>query len=186
MIAVLRARPALGAGVIGGYVLLATYARQLASQIPDAVVPALVVGGVALVAVAWGWPLERLGLGTSRPATRIMGGLAIAVVLLIPTAARVGSMALLPPAVAVAAIAVSIGEEVAFRGVLFAALEDAGGPAVAVVGTTALWTAAHALSHPPQFLWSVAAAGLLLGVWRMACRDLVAPIIGHVIADLAL
>ena len=186
MIAVLRTHPALRAGVIGAYVLLATYARVLATEIPNALVPALILGGVALAAAAWGWPLDRLGLGTSRLATRIIGGLAIAVVLLIPTAARVSSIALLPPAVALAAIAVSIGEEVAFRGVLFAALEDAGGPALAVIGTTALWTAAHALSHQPEFLWPVAAAGLLLGVWRMACRDLVAPIIGHVIADLAL
>jgi membrane protease YdiL (CAAX protease family) len=93
---------------------------------------------------------------------------------------------LLPAGLAAAAIAVSIGEELAFRGALFAALEDAGGAAVAVVGTTALWTAAHALSHPPEFLFSVAAAGLLLGVWRMACRDLIGPIIAHVIADLAL
>ena len=29
-------------------------------------------------------------------------------------------------------------------------------------------------------------AGLLLGTWRWACRDLVGPILGHVIADLAL
>jgi hypothetical protein len=27
---------------------------------------------------------------------------------------------------------------------------------------------------------------LLLALWRWACRDLVGPIIGHVIADLAL
>jgi hypothetical protein len=49
-----------------------------------------------------------------------------------------------------------------------------------------LWTAAHAFSHPPAFLGAVAAAGLLLALWRWAGRDLVAPIIGHVIADLAL
>ena len=186
MLAVLRARPAVRAGVLGGYILLVTYARVLATEIPDAVVPALILGGVALVAAAWGWPLERLGIGTSRLGTRLIGGLALAVVLLIPTAARVSSLAFLPPAVALAAVAVSIGEEVAFRGALFAALEDAGGAKLALIGTTALWTAAHALSHPPEFLLSVAAAGLLLGVWRMACRDLVAPIIAHVIADLAL
>jgi membrane protease YdiL (CAAX protease family) len=149
-------------------------------------VPALVIGGVALAAAAWGWPTERLGLGTSRLAMRVVGGFALAVVLLLPAAARVSAVPLLPASLAVAAIVVSIGEELAFRGALFAALEDAGGAPVAVVGTTALWTAAHALSHPPEFLFSVAAAGLLLGVWRMACRDLVAPIVAHVIADLAL
>ena len=172
--------------MLGAYILLATYARVLATEIPDALVAALILGGVALVAAAWGFAPERLGLGTSRLATRVIGGFALAIVLLIPTAARVGTIALLPPANAVAANAVSIGEEVAFRGALFAALEDLGGAPLAVVGTTVLWTAAHALSHPPEFLWPVAAAGLLLGVWRMACKDLVAPIIGHVIADLAL
>jgi len=149
-------------------------------------VPALVLGGVALALTAWGWPAARLGLGRSRLGLRLLGGLALAVVLLLPAAVRVGAIPLVPPALAVAAIAVSVGEEIAFRGALFAALEEAGGAPLAVVGSTAVWTAAHALSHPPGFLLTVAAAGLLLALWRLACRDLVAPIIGHVIADLSL
>ena len=174
------------AGILGAYILLIEYARVLATEIPYAVVPALLIGGLALAAAAWGWPPDRLGLGISRLPMRVVGGFALAVVLLLPAAARVAAVPVLPVGLAVAAIAVSIGEEVAFRGALFAALEEVGGAPVAVVGTTALWTAAHALSHPPEFLFSVAAAGLLLGLWRMACRDLVGPIIGHVIADLAL
>jgi membrane protease YdiL (CAAX protease family) len=146
----------------------------------------LILGGAALVLTAWGWPSEKLGLGTRRLPLRVVGGLALAVVLLLPAAARLTALPILPPALALAAVVVSIGEEIAFRGALFAALEEAGGTTAAVVGSTALWTAAHALSHPPQFLFAVAAAGLLLGVWRAACRDLVGPIIGHVIADLAL
>jgi membrane protease YdiL (CAAX protease family) len=149
-------------------------------------VPALVLGGVALALTAWGWPADKLGLGWSRLGLRIVGGLALAVVLLLPAAARVTAVPMLPPALAVAAIAVSVGEEIAFRGALFAALEELGGAPLAVIGSTALWTAAHALSHPPAFLLTVAAAGLLLAMWRLACRDLVAPIIGHVIADLSL
>src|SRR5439155_1714709 len=57
---------------------------------------------------------------------------------------------------------------------------------VAAPGSTLLWTVARALSPPPEFLGAVAAAGLLLAVWRWACKDLVAPIVGHVVADLAL
>ncbi|HZQ49013.1 MAG TPA: CPBP family intramembrane glutamic endopeptidase [Candidatus Dormibacteraeota bacterium] len=186
MLAVLRTRPAVRAAVLAAYILLVEYARTLSEQIPYAVVPALAIGGAALALAAWGWPAERIGLGTTRLATRVVGGLALAVVLLIPTAARVGAMASLPLDVALAAVLVSVGEEIAFRGALFAALEDVGGGGLAVVGTTAIWTAAHALSHPPQFLFAVAAAGLLLGIWRMAFRDLVGPIIAHVIADLAL
>jgi membrane protease YdiL (CAAX protease family) len=133
-----------------------------------------------------GWPAQRLGLSTSRLGLRVLGGFALAGVLLLPAAARAGGAPFLPAGLAAAAIAISIGEEVAFRGALYAALEDLGGAPLAVVGTTVLWTAAHALSHPAEFLPAVAAAGLLLGLWRWACRDLVAPVIGHVIADLAL
>ena len=186
MLAVLADRPALRAGALAVLILAIEYGRVLATEIPNAAVPALLLGGVALGAVAVGRPAERLGLGTSRLPTRVLGGLALAVVLLIPTAARVTAAPFLPAGLALAAIAVSIGEELAFRGALFAALEDAGGGALAVVGTTAAWTAAHALSHPLEFLFPVAAAGLLLGIWRLACRDLVAPIIAHVLADLSL
>jgi len=99
---------------------------------------------------------------------------------------RWGGGPLLPAGLAAAAIAVSIGEEIAFRGALYAALDELGGAPLAILGSTVLWTLAHALSHPPAFLLSVAAAGLLLALWRWACKDLVGPIIGHVIADLAL
>lgn len=153
---------------------------------PYAAVPALLLGGVALALTAWGRPASTLGLGTSRLWFRVLGGLALAVVLLLPAAARLTAVPILPPVLAVAAVAVSVGEEIAFRGALFAALEEAGGAPLAVIGSTVLWTAAHALSHPPEFLFAVAAAGLLLALWRLWCRDLVAPIIGHVIADLAL
>ena len=111
---------------------------------------------------------------------------ALAGVLLLPAAVRWGGGPVLSPELGLAAVAVSVGEEVAFRGAVFAALEQAGGPVLAVLGSTAAWTAAHALSHPPAFLPAVAAAGLLLGAWRWAVRDLVGPIVGHVLADLAL
>ena len=173
-------------GVLGAYILGVEWARALIATAPYAAVPALVLGGLALALTAWGWPADKLGLGRTRLGLRILGGLALAVVLLLPAAARVTAIPLLPPALAIAAIAVSVGEEIAFRGALFAALEEAGGAPLAVIGSTALWTAAHALSHPPAFLFAVAAAGLLLALWRLACRDLVGPIVGHVIADLAL
>jgi membrane protease YdiL (CAAX protease family) len=171
------------------YALLALgieYARVLAGRIPDLEVPSLVIGGLALCGLAVGWRPRDLGLGTSRMAGRLLGGLALAVVLLLPAAVRWGGGPVLGPSLALAAVAVSVGEEVAFRGALFAALEAAGGPAWAVLGSTAVWTLAHAISHPPEFLPAVAAAGLLLALWRWACRDLVGPIVAHVLADVAL
>jgi membrane protease YdiL (CAAX protease family) len=108
-------------------------------------------------------------------------------VLLLPAAMRWTSLpGPLPAPLAVAAVAVSVGEELAFRGALYQALEQAAGPFTAVAGSTLAFVAAHVLSHPPAFLLAVAAAGLLLGLWRWACKDLVAPIAAHVLADLAL
>ena len=181
-----RTRPIFRAGFVAACVLCIEWARALVETQPYMVTAALIVGGAALGLVAFGSSADRLGLGTSRFGLRIVGGLALGAVLLLPAAARSGSAPLLPAGLAVAAVAVSIGEEVAFRGALYAALDEVGGAPLAIVGSTVLWTAAHALSHPPAFLAAVAAAGLLLALWRWACRDLVAPIIGHVIADLAL
>jgi membrane protease YdiL (CAAX protease family) len=186
ILALRRSNPALRAAVVGTYVLLAEWGRALIQTQPRLAIAALVLGGAALGVVAVGWPPDRLGLGTSRFGLRVLGGLALAAVLLLPAAVRSSAVPLLPAGLAVAAIAVSVGEELAFRGAFYAALDELGGAPVAILGSTVVWTAAHALSHPPAFLWAVAAAGLLLALWRWACRDLVAPIIGHVMADLAL
>ena len=180
------ARPALRVGVLLVYIVGVEWARALVGTAPYAAIPALVLGGLALAMTAWGWSRSSLGLGSSRLGLRLLGGVAIAAVLLLPAAVRAGAAPMFPVSLAAAAVVVSVGEEIAFRGALFAALEQVGGAPLAVIGTTLAWTAAHALSHPPEFLGAVAAAGLLLGLWRAVCRDLVAPIVGHVIADLAL
>ena len=181
-----RAHPVVRAVLVGAYVLCVEWARTVIATRPNLAIAALVVGGAALGLVVIGWPADRLGLGTSKFGLRVIGGLALGAVLLLPAAARSGAVPILPAGLAVAAVAISVGEELAFRGALFAALEELGGGPLAIVGSTVLWTVAHALSHPPEFLGAVAAAGLLLALWRWACRDLVAPVIGHVIADLAL
>ena len=172
--------------MLAAYILAVEWTRAVASAALELTFAALVLGGVALALTIAGRPADQLGLGTSRLGFRVLGGLALAAVLLLPTAARSSAAPILPASLALAAVAVFIGEELAFRGALYAALEEAGGAPLAVVGSTVAWTVAHALSHPPAFLGAVAAAGLLLALWRWACRDLVAPIIGHVIADLAL
>ena len=186
MSAVAAARPGVRVAVLGAYVLMVEWLRAVVMTVPGAAVPALVLGGLALAVAAFGFSPSRLGIERERLALRILGGCALGAVLLLPGAARVAGAPVLPAGLAVAAIAVSIGEELAFRGALYAALEDLGGAPLAVLGSTLLWTLAHALSHPPAFLGAVAAAGLVLGLWRWACRDLVGPIVGHVIADLAL
>jgi membrane protease YdiL (CAAX protease family) len=162
------------------------YARVLAARVPGMVTASLIAGGLALCLLAAGRSPAELGLGWDRLPARVVGGVALGAILLLPALVRWGGGPHLPWDLAAAAVAVSVGEEVAFRGALYSALDAAAGPPLAIVGSTAAWTAAHALSHPPAFLVAVAAAGLLLGVWRWACRDLVGPVLGHVIADLAL
>lgn len=186
MVSVVSRRPLARAFVVAGFVLSVEWVRVLAMRSPGAVAPALLLGGAALAVAAVGWRPEQLGLSRRPLGLRLLGGLALGAVLLLPAGVRSGASPLLPAGLALAAVAVSIGEEVAFRGALYAALEEVGGAPLAVAGSTVLWTAAHVLSHPPQFLVAVFAAGLLLALWRWACRDLVAPIVGHVIADLAL
>jgi membrane protease YdiL (CAAX protease family) len=172
--------------MLGAYILLVEWARALASTVPGAAVGVVILGAAALTLTIAGFPAARLGLGTSQLGLRVLGGLALAAVLLLPAAVRAGSAPILPASLALAALTISIAQELAFRGALYAALEEAGGAPLAIAGSTVAWTAAHALSHPPAFLGAVAAAGLLLALWRWACRDLVGPIIGHLIADLAL
>jgi len=146
--------------------------------------PILLGGALCLVAV--GWSPQALGLERSRLGLRLLGGLALGAVLLLPAAVRWQGAPVLPVPLAAAAIVISIGEEFAFRGALYAALDAVGGAPAAVVGSTVIFALGHVLTHPPGFLLAVLAAGLLLAGWRWACRDLVGPVIGHMLADLAL
>lgn len=181
-----RRSPALRAVAIAVAALSIEWSRAVVSMQPGLAIGALVVGGAALLVTTWGYRPEDIGLGTSRLPFRILGGVALGAVLLLPAAARTAAVPHLPASLAIAAVVVSIGEEVAFRGALYTALDEFGGAPLAVVGSTLAWTGAHVLSHPPEFLGAVAAAGFLLALWRWACRDVLAPITGHVIADLAL
>ena len=165
MIAALpRGHALVRASALAALVLLLEWSRAILAQQPGLAVAALLAGGAGLAMVALAFPAARLGLGTSRLGLRLLGGVALGAVLLLPAAVRSSAVPLIPAGLAGAAVAVSIGEELAFRGALYAALEDAGGAPLAIVGSTLLWTLAHVLSHPPEFLGAVAAAGLFLAL----------------------
>jgi membrane protease YdiL (CAAX protease family) len=175
------ARPA----VVAFLVIAVEWIRALAER-SGGPIPAIALGGLALGLCALGWRPEALGLSRRNLGLKLLAGLALAAVLLLPAAVRWQGAPVLPAPMALSAIVIAVGEELAFRGALFAALEAAWGPGVAVLGSAVAFAAGHVLSHPPLFLLAVLAAGLVLGAWRWAARDLVGPMVGHVIADLAL
>ena len=80
---------------------------------------------------------------------------------------------------------VASAEEVLLRGVLLDRVRRAGGLAVAVVLTSAVF----ALMHVPMYGWHVVpldfAVGLGLAGLRLTTRSLVAPVAAHSVADLA-
>ena len=173
-----------GPGTLAALLLAAEWGRALAVR--EWPLPAQLAGGALLCAAGLLFPAAALGLGRDRLAQRLIGGLALTAVLLLPAAVRWTGALPLGGWLAVSVALVAVGEEIAFRGALFAAFQRVAGGPVAVLATTLVWTLAHALSHPPPFLLAVAAAGLLLGCWRLYARDLVGPLIAHVLADLAL
>jgi membrane protease YdiL (CAAX protease family) len=161
--------------------------RSLAGRVlPGQAVTLALAAGMALCCLGFLYDPRRLGLDRTRLGLRLLGGLALASVLVLPAAVRWTGAPPLGGFAALAAVAVALGQEIGFRGVVFAALEDLGGPVLAVGGSSLAFTAVHVLSHRPEFLAAVAGAGLLLGLWRWACQDLIAPALAHVLADLAL
>jgi membrane protease YdiL (CAAX protease family) len=168
---------------IGLFAVGIEWARVTAERQPSLTVPALAVGGLALVTVGLGVPSDDLGFGAGRLALRLAGGLMLGLLLVLPAIIRGQVPPLLPPAYSAAAIAVAVGEEIAFRGALYSALDSAFGPAAAIAGSSVAFVAAHVLSHPPAFLPVVATMAVLLAAWRWYFRDLLAPVVGHVLAD---
>jgi membrane protease YdiL (CAAX protease family) len=175
------------AGIVLALAIGIDLGRSLSGRALPGQAPTLALaGGIALCCLGFLYDPRRLGLDRSRPGLRLVGGLALAAVLLLPAAVRwTGAPPLGGPA-ALAAVAVALGQEIGFRGAVFAALEDVGGPVLAVGGSSLAFLAVHVLTHRPEFLPAVLGAGLLLGLWRWACQDLVAPALAHVVADLAL
>jgi membrane protease YdiL (CAAX protease family) len=82
-------------------------------------------------------------------------------------------------------VLVVTAEEVLLRGALLATLDEAAGPAVAVLATSA----AFALMHVPLYGWGVVpidlGAGALLAGLRYLSGGVAAPTVAHLLADLA-
>jgi membrane protease YdiL (CAAX protease family) len=138
------------------------------------------------LALAAGWRPSRprvasLGIG-------ILGGLILVGIpeLVAPTSRAVTGMRPEPFLAWLAGTALVVSaEEVLLRGALLSALDQAAGPVVAVAASSA----AFALMHVPIYGWGVVpidlAAGVLLAGLRYLSGGTAAPIMAHLLADLA-
>jgi membrane protease YdiL (CAAX protease family) len=151
-------------------------------------VPAGVVFGVALLALAAGagWRAGRSSIGAV--AVGIAGGVVIVAAWLtgrtgfaVDIAPVNAAIAVWTPVVALIAIA----EEVVLRGVLFTAVRAWGGDGWALAVTTILFAAMHIPLYGLGALPLDLAVGLLLGGLRIVSGGVLAPAIAHVLADLA-
>jgi membrane protease YdiL (CAAX protease family) len=142
--------------------------------------------GLLCLALVGGWRPSRPGLRSL--GIGLLGG---AVLIGVPLVAGPSNRALVgmrpEPFVvwlAVTALVVS-AEEVLLRGALLETLDEAAGPAVAVLATSA----AFALMHVPLYGWGVVpidlGAGVLLAGLRYLSGGVAAPTVAHLLADLA-
>lgn len=177
-------RLAAGIGVLCAVGL--EWGRVAGERWPGLYAPAALTGAAALMIPALAFTPSQLGFGPGRWPLRLIGGIAMAAVLLLPTALRWEQAPQLPLGLAPLAAAIAVGEEVAFRGWLFALLLRGFGPGPAVLVSSGAFALAHVLSHPPLFLLPVTAMSVLFGIWRVRMEDSAAPLIAHLLADLAI
>ncbi|HEY7827997.1 MAG TPA: CPBP family intramembrane glutamic endopeptidase [Candidatus Limnocylindrales bacterium] len=185
-----RRAAGLGQSIAIGLALLAVVGARWAATAAQA--SPLVVGalfGLALLGIAWA--------GGYRPAAIRAGsviiGLAGAAVL-VGLAIGASRLAGLPLRVvpqtdfgwwALITVLVASAEELILRGVLFDALTESGGIALAMAVTSIVF----ALIHVPLYGWHVVpldlGVGVFLGGLRLVSGSVAAPAIAHIGADLA-
>jgi membrane protease YdiL (CAAX protease family) len=186
--AALRSSPAVAAAGLVGLALAVVLRVRVAGAVGAQSVPAGVVFGVVLLALAAAcgrWQRPTVGW------RQLAWGVAGAALLCAPPLAHhlahpgvAAPVGLLPGWAAVVTL-VAIAEEVLLRGALFEALTVWRGPYLAVAVTAV----AFAALHVPVYGWSVApldlAVGVFLGVLRVLAGSVTAPALTHTLADLA-
>ncbi len=136
---------------------------------------------LAIAAIAQRWLGVPLPLG-SLSSGLAFGILAATLFLLLPAAIHQGVWHVRPTLLPLAG-AVSIGEEVAVRGLVYGMLSPAGAPA-AVGLSTLVFALMHALAYGPAALPLLLAAGAVLGYLRWVSGGLAAPALAHTLADI--
>jgi membrane protease YdiL (CAAX protease family) len=185
-VAALRSPPAVAAAGLAGLGLALVLRVRVAGAAGAHSVPAGVVFGVALLALAVAVGFPRPVLDWRQLAWSVGG----AAVLCLPplahhlthpgAAAPAGQL----PVWAAVVTLVAVAEELLLRAALYEALMFWRGPYVAIA-VTAL---AFAVLHVPVYGWSAApldlAVGVFLGVLRLLAGSVTAPALTHALADL--
>jgi membrane protease YdiL (CAAX protease family) len=150
-------------------------------------VPAGVIFGFTLLALAASCGLQRPTL----TARHLLIGLAGSVVVCLPAALQhIGVGAAAPmigqfPQWAAVVTLVAVAEELLLRGALFESVARWRGEYAAIAVTAA----AFGFIHVPFYGWTVLpvdlAVGVFLGALRTVSRSLTAPLVTHMLADLA-
>ena len=170
-------------------VLCAASARALiGGAAPAASVPAAVVFSAALVAAAvfagarvrricWSGVAIGIGGGAALVALSLVGLPAI----VIGARAPASTLTWWVPLVTVVAAA----EELVFRGVLFEEVRVRAGDAIAIAVTALLFAAIHLPLYGAAALPIDLCVGVFLGCLRVGTGGVTAPLIAHVVADIA-
>jgi membrane protease YdiL (CAAX protease family) len=164
---------AAGCGLLTARPLLVGFAR------PGPVLVALFAG---LLAAGVLWPAEAGAAARERALPVLLLGIGAFVVGRLLTGGPVAAPAATPFVVAVNSLA-AVAEEAFFRRLVYGALLRTG-PAVALVGSSALFAAVHVTIYGAWVLPLDLAAGLLLGWQRQATGSWTVPAATHVVANL--
>lgn len=176
--------------LLGGLAAACALRASIGGSMPAASYPAAIVFAGALVGLARGagwrprrarrWP-AAIAIGIAGAAVLVAAWVTATPRLPLLAGQDLGPLLVWTPIVAFVAAA----EEIALRGVLFSALLEVAGAPVALVATSIVF----GLMHVPLYGWGAlpldVAAGLLLGGLRLLSGGVTAPLVAHVLADLA-
>jgi membrane protease YdiL (CAAX protease family) len=188
VIAARAAGPPRAATLVVAVGAAATLRAVIGGATPAASVPAAVVfgamlaaavlwGGARLTRVSWRGVAVGVGGGAALVGLSLIG---LPAVVIGPRAAAAALLWWVPLVTAIAAL-----EELVLRGVLFDAVRSLSGDGLAVTVTAVLFAAIHAPLYGVQALPVDLCVGVFLGCLRVTTGGVTAPLVAHVLADVA-
>jgi membrane protease YdiL (CAAX protease family) len=188
VIAARAAGPPRAAALVLAVGAAATLRAVIGGAAPAASVPAAVVfsamlaaavlcGGARITRVSWRGVAVGVGGGAALVGLSLSG---LPALVIGPRAAASALLWWVPLVTAIAAL-----EELLLRGVLFDAVRSVSGDGVAVLVTALLFAVIHAPLYGVQALPVDLCVGVFLGCLRVTTGGVTAPLVAHVLADVA-